>query len=87
MIPAPFEYLAPTTVEDALAALTEHGGRKTVSVGDMAPRSVAVGEPSGRDRRARSSTSMNRPNPSASSLSPNAAIIALRCVGSWYSVR
>ncbi len=25
MIPAPFEYLAPTTVEDALAALAEHG--------------------------------------------------------------
>ena len=26
MIPAQFDYLAPTSVEDALAALAEHGG-------------------------------------------------------------
>jgi len=33
MIPAPFEYLAPTTVEDALAALAEHGDDAKILAG------------------------------------------------------
>ncbi|WP_122818690.1 FAD binding domain-containing protein [Nocardioides pantholopis] len=33
MIPAPFDYLAPTTVEEALAALTEHGDEAKIMAG------------------------------------------------------
>ncbi len=33
MIPAPFDYLAPTTVEDAVAALSEHGDEAKILAG------------------------------------------------------
>jgi carbon-monoxide dehydrogenase medium subunit len=33
MIPAPFDYLAPTTVEEALAALAEHGDEAKILAG------------------------------------------------------
>ncbi|MCW2821246.1 MAG: xanthine dehydrogenase family protein subunit, partial [Marmoricola sp.] len=33
MIPAKFDYLAPTTVEEALAALAEHGDEAKVLAG------------------------------------------------------